>query len=80
VKLLKIRNIKIRDKLMNIFNVIYKILKSRLQWKYHVQQMEDRQIPKKILTYNPKTKQNIGRPQVSWRDQHTLEEEGTDHA
>jgi hypothetical protein len=41
--------------------------------------MEDRQIPKKILTYNPKRKQNIGYPQVRWRDQHTFQEEGTDH-
>jgi hypothetical protein len=40
--------------------------------EYHVEQMADRQIPKKILTYNPKRLRNIGCPQLRWRDQHTL--------
>jgi hypothetical protein len=29
-------------------------------------------IPQKILSCNPKRKRNIGRPQLRWRDQHTL--------
>jgi hypothetical protein len=41
--------------------------------------MEDMRIAKKILTYNPKRKRNIGRPQLRWRDQQTLQEDGTDH-
>jgi hypothetical protein len=49
----QIRNTKIREEL-NIFNLNAKIIKSRSQWKYHVQQMEDRWIQKKILTHNPK--------------------------
>jgi hypothetical protein len=49
----QIRNTKIREKL-NIFNPNNKIRKSRSQWKYHVQQMEDRWILEKILTYHPK--------------------------
>jgi hypothetical protein len=49
----EIRNIKIREEL-NIYNLNAKIIKSRSQWKYHVHRMEYRQIPKKILTYNPK--------------------------
>jgi hypothetical protein len=56
-----------------------KILKSWPQWKYHVLRQEDRRIPKKILTYNPKISWNIRRPQLRWRDQHTLQEDGPDH-
>jgi hypothetical protein len=75
----RIRNTQIRGKL-NIFHLNNNILKSKSQWKYHVQRMEDRRIPKKILTYNPKRKRNVGRPQLRWRDQHTLQEDGTDQA
>jgi hypothetical protein len=74
----QIQNIKIREEL-NIFNLNAKSIKSRSQWKNHVQRMEDRRIPKKILTYNPRKKRNIGRPQLRCRDQHTLQENGTDH-
>jgi hypothetical protein len=74
----QIRNTKIREEL-NIFNLNDKILKSRSQWKYHVQRMEDTRIPKKILTYTPKRRRNIGRPQLQWRDQHTLQGDRTDH-
>jgi hypothetical protein len=38
--------------------------------------MEGKRIPKKILTYNPKRKRNIGRPQLRWRDHHTLQKDG----
>jgi hypothetical protein len=74
----QIRHTKIREE-RNIFNINNKIIKSRSQWKYHVQRMEDRRIPKKIRTYSPKSKPNIGRQQLRWRDQHTLQEVGTDH-
>jgi hypothetical protein len=73
----KITNIKIREEL-NIFNVHDKILKSRSQWEYHMQRMEDRQIPKKILTYNPKRRGNIGCPQLRCREQHTLQDDDDD--
>jgi hypothetical protein len=59
----QITNTKIREKL-NIFNLNAKIIKSRSQWKHQMQRMEDRQIPKKILTYIPKRKRNIGCPQL----------------
>jgi hypothetical protein len=74
----QIKDTKIKEEL-NISKLNAKIIKSRSQWKYHVQRMEARRIPKKILTYNPKRKRNIGRPQLRWRDQHTLQEDGTDH-
>jgi hypothetical protein len=74
----QMRNTKIREEL-NISNLNAKIIKSRSQWKYHVQRIEDRRIPKEILTYSPKRKLNIGRTQLSWRDQHTLQEDGTDY-
>jgi hypothetical protein len=36
-------------------------------------------IPKKILTYNPKRKRNMGHPPLKWRDHHTLVEDGTEN-
>jgi hypothetical protein len=68
---------------LNTFNLNAKIIKSRLQWRYRVQRMEDRGIPKKIIIYNPKRKWAVGSPQLRplrLKDQHTLlQEEGTDH-
>jgi hypothetical protein len=48
-----IRNTRIREEL-NILNLNNKNLKSRSHWKFHVLRMEDRRIPKKIVTHNPK--------------------------
>jgi hypothetical protein len=56
----QIRNSKIWEEL-NIFNLNYKILNFRSQWKNHVLRMEDGRIPKKILTYDPRGRRNIGR-------------------
>jgi hypothetical protein len=52
-----LNNNKLKEKL-KMFNLHKKILKSRLQWKYHVLQTEDRRVPKIILTHNPPTTQN----------------------
>jgi hypothetical protein len=41
--------------------------------------MEDRRIAKKIVTQPKKEDENIGFPQLRWRDQHILQEDGTDH-
>jgi hypothetical protein len=49
----QIRNTKIREEL-NIFNLNAKIIKSRPEWKYHLQRMEGRRIAKKILTHEPR--------------------------
>jgi hypothetical protein len=38
---------------------------------------EDGGIPKKILTYNPRGRRDIGCPQLRWKDQCTLQEDGT---
>jgi hypothetical protein len=40
--------------------------------------MNARQIPNKILAYNPKIKKNAIFHQLIWRDQHMLQEAGTD--
>jgi hypothetical protein len=37
--------------------------------------MEDGRIPEKILTYNPRGSRDIGRPQLRWKDQYTLQED-----
>jgi hypothetical protein len=44
-----------------------------------MQRMADNQIPKKIVTQNSKRKQNLGRPHVSWKNQHAPQEDATDH-
>jgi hypothetical protein len=74
----RIRNTKIKEEL-SIFNLNDKIIKSRSHWRYHVHRMEGRRTPEKILTYDRKRKGNIGRPQLRWRYQHTLQENGTDY-
>jgi hypothetical protein len=72
------RNTRVREEL-NIFNLNDKIIKSSSQWKNHVHRMDGTRFPKKILTQNRKIKRNIGRPQLRWGEQHTLQEERTDH-
>jgi hypothetical protein len=72
-------NTKIREEL-NIFNLNDEILKSGSQWEYHVRRMEDKRIPKENSNIPPPQRRNIGRPQLRCRDQHTLQEDGTDHA
>jgi hypothetical protein len=64
---------------LNIFNLNDKIIKSKSQWKYHMQLMKDRLIWKKILTYKPKRKRNIRRPHWRQTDLHTPQENGADH-
>jgi hypothetical protein len=51
----QIRNNEIREGL-NIFNLNARSIKSRSQWKYHVQRMEDRRIPRKFLQPEKETK------------------------
>jgi hypothetical protein len=48
----QVRSTKIRQGL-NVFNVNNKTLKSKSHKEYHTLLMEDRRIPKKMLTYNP---------------------------
>jgi hypothetical protein len=63
----QIRNSKIRKEL-NIFHLNDKILNFRSQWKNHVLRMEDRRIPKKILTYKRRGRSDIGHSQLRWTD------------
>jgi hypothetical protein len=74
----QIGTIIIREEL-NTFNLNNKILKSRSQWKYRVQRMEDKLIPKKILT---QTKKKIKHrtSTVKMEGPAYSSENGTDHA
>jgi hypothetical protein len=38
-----------------------------------------RQIPKKIIIYNPKRKRAVGSSQLRLKDHHTLQEDGIGH-
>jgi hypothetical protein len=49
-------------------------------WKYHVQTNGGQADPEENSNIQlQKRKENIGRPQLRWRDQRTLQKEGTDH-
>jgi hypothetical protein len=38
--------------------------------------MEDERIPKKILKHNPRGRRDTGCPQLRWKDQYNLQEDG----
>jgi hypothetical protein len=72
----QIRNTKVREEL-NIFNLNAKIIKSISQWVHHMQRMKDEF--RRNFIIQPKRKRKLGSSQLRWRDQHTLQENGTDH-
>ena len=54
---------------------MYTYKKDGINWRKHIQRMDDNRLPKKILNYKPKERRNIGRPQTRWEDD--FREEGT---
>lgn len=64
----RIRNEDIRNQLQ-IFNLNEEIDHHRKKWLDHVDRMDERRYPKKILNYIPEGKRNIGRPKKRWKDQ-----------
>ena len=59
-----------------IFNFNDKLTQYKIDWREHIQRMDDKRLPKKKkLNYTPEGRRNIGRPLTRWEDD--FREEGT---
>ena len=56
----KKRSSDIREQL-DIFNINDKLLQYKINWREHIQRMDDNRLPKKKLNYKPEGRKNIGR-------------------
>ena len=61
--------------MLGIFNINDKLTQYRINWREHIQRMDDNSLPETILNYKPEGRRNIGRPQTRWEDD--FREEGT---
>ena len=61
----KKRSSDIRETL-GIFNINDKLTQYKINWREHIQRMDDNRLPKKTLSYKPEGRRNIGRPQTRW--------------
>ena len=52
---------------MGIFNINDKLTQYKINWRKHIQRMEDNRLQKK-LNYKPEGRRNIERPQTKWED------------
>ena len=60
----KKRSSYIREQL-GIFNINDKLTQYKINWREHLQRMDDNRLPKK-LNYKPEGRRNIGRLQTIW--------------
>ena len=51
-----------------IFNINDKLTQYKMNWREHIQRMDDNRLPTNILNYKPEGRRNIGRPQMRWGD------------
>ena len=51
-----------------ILNINDKLTQYKINWREHIQRMDDNRLPKTILNYKPEGRRNIGRPQTRWED------------
>ena len=47
----------------------------KINWREHIQRMDDNRLPKTNINYKPEGRRNVGRPQKRWEDY--FREEGT---
>ena len=64
----------IREQL-GIFNINDKLTQYKINWREHIQIMDENRLPKNNLNYKPEGRRNIGRLQTRWG--HDFQEEGT---
>ena len=60
------KNTDIREQL-DIFNIHDKLTEYKINWREHIQRMDDDRLLKNILNYKPEGRRNIGRPQTRWK-------------
>ena len=53
---------------LGIFNINDKLMQCKINWREHIQRMDDSGLPKKNLNYKTERRRNIGRPQTRWED------------
>ena len=70
----KKRSSDIREQL-GIFNINDKVTQYKINWREHIQRMDDNRLPQNNLNYKPEKRRNTGRPQTRWKDD--FREEGT---
>ena len=61
------RSSDIREQL-GIFNINDKLTQYNINWREHVQRVDDNRLSKKILNYKRERRRNIGRPLTRWED------------
>ena len=61
-------------KQLGIVNINEKLTQYKVNWREHIQTIDDNRLPKK-KKYKPEGRRNIGRPQTRWEDD--FREEGT---
>ena len=64
--------------MLNSFSLSLKLTQNKLNWRKHIQRIDDNKLPKTILNYKPEGRRNIGRPQMIWGDD--FREEGIGQA
>ena len=65
--LVKKKSSDIREQL-GIFNIIDILKQYKINWRKHIQRMDDNRLLKQILNYKPEGRRNKGRPQTRWGD------------
>ena len=68
------RSSDIREQL-GMFNINDKLTQYKINWREHIQRMDDNRRSKKNLNYKPEGRRNIRRPLTRWEDD--FREEGT---
>lgn len=68
-KLDHIRNIDIRERIGKLGTTVEEIEKRRLVWYGHVQRLDTRRWPKRIINWNPPGRRKRGRPPETWSKQ-----------
>ena len=54
---------------MNVPRSILDSIKTKqLQWYGHVQRMEERRLPKEVMTWSPPGRRKRGRPKLTWAE------------
>ena len=68
------RSSDIREQL-SIFNINGKLTQYKINWREHIQRIDDNRLPQKKLYYKPEGRRNIRGQQTKWEDD--FREEGT---
>ena len=54
---------------LGIFKINDKLTQYKINWREHIQRMDDNRLPKKKkLIFKPEGRRNMGRPQTRWGD------------